>query len=85
MELVQMTSTKKVELLQEIILALEDKEYNKDIMPSCLIKAFDDIKLLRAEKEKMNSMEYLAKMQLIYVNINTYICTEIDPTLNYAI
>ena len=64
------------------MLALRGKKYNREVLPDSINETFDNIETLKTNKESLNAMEYLAKMQLYYININTYICTEVDNTLN---
>lgn len=77
-----MTFTERKIILTEIMLALRGKKYNRKVLPDSINKTFDNIETLKANKESLNVMEYLAKMQLNYIYINTYICTEVDNTLN---
>ena len=77
-----MTFTERKTILTEIMLALRGKKYNRKVLPDSINEIFDNIETLKANKESLNAMEYLAKMQLYYISINTYICTEVDNTLN---
>ena len=77
-----MTFTERKIILTEIMLALRGKKYNRKVLPDSINEIFDNIETLKANKESLNAMEYLAKMQLNYIYINTYICTEVDNTLN---
>lgn len=77
-----MTFTERKTILTEIMLALRGKKYNRKVLPDSINEIFDNIETLKANKESLNAMEYLAKMQLYYIGINTYICTEVDNTLN---